>query len=175
MKIHLFLIKTLMIASLILSVTTQAEETQAAMPDNPKDTSNAEGCDVSLLQPPQLSPTGEVLFLSGGTCSDSVSQIKNLAAAFSLEVVLVERTDEYDKESYIAAVVVNIKNKDNIVVLNVVTEGPYLLVDLPDGPYQITAEFNGVVKERKVIINKSKHSRTVLLWDNRTPKESQSE
>lgn len=158
-----------MIASLMLSATTQAEETQAAMPDNPKGTSNEKGCDISLLQPPQLSPTGEVLFLSGGTCSDSVRQIKGLAAAFSLEVVLVERTDEYDKESYIAAVTVNIKNKDNVVVLNVVTEGPYLLVDLPDGPYQIAAEFNGVVKERKVIVDKSKHSRTVLLWDNRTP------
>jgi hypothetical protein len=167
MKINHILIKSFMIASLIVATPVLAENTQAAISDITETVSNQKECGIDLLPPPKLTATGEVRYLSGGTCIDSVNQIKSLAKTYPLEVVLVEKTDEYDKESYIADVGVKINDAKNNLVLDIVTEGPFLLVDLPNGYYQITADFNGVTKARKVTINKKKHNRVVLLWDNR--------
>jgi len=172
MKINLIFIKSIMVASLIFCNLSLAEETpKEAIESN----GTEEECGVDLLQLPKTKPNSDIRYLSGGTCIDSVTQIKNLAKTYPLEVVLVQKTDDYDKESYIADVLVKITDGRDQVILTVVTEGPYLLVDLPDGHYQIMGDFNGVSKARKVTIKKNQHSRIVLLWDNRTQGETEND
>ncbi|PCI52840.1 MAG: hypothetical protein COB34_08820 [Methylophilaceae bacterium] len=88
--------------------------------------------------------------------------MKSLAKNFPLEIVLVEKMD--GKEVYLADVNINIFDAKEKLVLNVSTEGPFLLAKLPNGVYQITAEFNAVMKTKRVMINKNKHTRIVFLW-----------
>lgn len=171
MKIHPLIIKSLLVASLILPVAAQAEPPQPPETQSDAKNTSKEESGVNLLSSPKLSASGEILFMSGGIGSDNLIQIKKLASAFSLEVVLVERTDEYYRESYIADVAINIKDQKGNVI-DTIAEGPYFLANLPNGRYQITATFQNVIRTRTVMVDKNKHARIVLLWDNRTPKET---
>lgn len=107
---------------------------------------------------------GKVSYVTGGICSDEVEQMKTLAKNYPLEVVLVEKTEEKEKEGYIADVKVKIHDAKDNLMLEVTTEGPFLLVNLPDGSYKVTAEYNNVIKTNKVNVNKKKHERIVFLW-----------
>ena len=168
MKIHLILTKSLLITSIIFSSSLLGQETKNTASGILATENSEAACVVDLLPLPKTTLTGDVRYLSGGTCIDSVIQIKNLAKTYPLELVLVEKTDVNDKEGYIADVKVEIIDVNDNVVLTVFTEGPYLLVDLPKGHYQIVADFNGVTKFREVSIVKNKHSRVVMLWDKRS-------
>jgi hypothetical protein len=165
MKTNALLTKSFIIASLMISTFALADETQLVVPDNTENVnSSEEACGIDLLPPPKKTSMGEVSYVSGGICTGGVEQMKSMAKDFPLEVVLVEKAEENEKENYIADVKVKINDAKDNLILDVVTEGPFLLVDLPDGSYQITAEFHHVIKTRKVKINKNKHERVVLLW-----------
>jgi hypothetical protein len=165
MKINALLTKPLIIASLMMSTSVLADEMQLVVPDNTENISSSEEeCGIDLLPPPQKTSMGEVSYVSGGICTGGVEQMKSMAKDFPLEVVLVEKAEEDEKENYIADVTVKINDAKDNLILDVVTEGPFLLVDLPSGSYQITAEFHNVIKTRKVKINRNKHERVVLLW-----------
>ena len=115
---------------------------------------------LDLLPPPKTIKVGEISYISGGICIEGVRYMKHIAKDFPLELVFVEKNE--DKEGYIADVKVNISDNNN-TLLEVSVDGPYLLVNLAKGKYLISAEYNGVVKERRVNIG-AKHVRTVFLW-----------
>ena len=171
MKIYPLLMKSIIIASLMTSISILAEDTQSVLPESTENINDEAGCDIDLLPPPIPTAKGDVTYVSGGICTGGVSQLKSMAKQFKLEVVLVEKTEAYAKENYIADVNVKINDAENNVILDVVTEGPFLLVNLPNGRYQITGEYNGVVKTRKVKISSNKHERVVLLWPEQTVSE----
>jgi hypothetical protein len=128
-----------------------------------------ESTECSAVEEMNIMPisTGDedISYVSGGICLDDVEFMKGIAHQYPLEIVLVEKNDEYQKENYIADVRVIITDiKKEKKFLDVHTEGPFLLVNLPDNKYLITAEFNGNSKEYKAIINNKKHKRVVFLW-----------
>lgn len=120
--------------------------------------------EINQLPTPEATKVGEVSYISGGSCSDSVIQMKGLAKSFPLEVVLVEK--EGSKEVYIADVKIKINDAKNNNILEVVTDGAFLLVNLPDGQYEIISEYNLVSQSKRVNINHKKHERIVFLWAN---------
>jgi hypothetical protein len=163
-KIHNLLIKPFIIASLMISTFALADETQSVMPDSAESVTSEEECGIDLLPPIKPTTKGDVSYVSGGVCLGGVDQMKSMAKNFQLEVVLVEKNEAYTKENYIADVKVKINDLKDNTILDVVTEGPFLLANLPIGHYQIIAEYNGVVKTRKVNIRQNKHERVVFLW-----------
>ena len=56
------------------------------------------------------------------------------------------------------------KMRKKNTVLDVTTEGPFLLVNLPNGKYVITAEFNSDTKQQKVNVGAKKHQKVVFWW-----------
>lgn len=118
--------------------------------------------DINLLPSPDETTIGEVSYVSGGICVGGVHQMKSIAKNYPLEIVLVEQID--NKEVYLADVNINIFDAKEKHILNVSTEGPFLLAKLPNGSYQITAVFNAVMKTKQVMINNNKHTRIVFLW-----------
>jgi|GEM_PF-352082 hypothetical protein len=103
----------------------------------------------------------EITYVSGGICAEEVNFMKGIARHFPLEIVLVQQ--EEGKEVYIADVNVSLQNAQQEEVLSIVTDGPLLFVNLPDGKYTITAIYHGIEQRKQVNISK-KHSRIVLLW-----------
>lgn len=154
MKTSSLLIKLCMVASLVISMATLVNETVA---------DEAE-CGVASPSLQQSTSSDEVSYISGGICITGVQEMKDLAKDYVLELVLVEKTDAYEKENYIADVMVTIKDAKENIVLSTSTEGPFLLANLPNGRYEITADYNGIVKTRVVNISSKKHNRTVILW-----------
>ena len=162
----------LLIAVLLVSISTVTAETTATKgsEENPAKEDFTE-CgvaqsdeDFDTLPSKQANSQGEINYVSGGVCIDDVQLMKGIANKFPLEVVLVEKTKDYEKENYLADVKVQIRDKENTQLLDIYTEGPFLLVNLPNGQYAITAEYNGITKERKVKINKKSHTRVVFRW-----------
>ena len=173
MKINQSIVNAIMFVSLTIPFSVIAADSADVNPDDLEYSesggeladcsANAEG-EINLAPPLKETKVGEVSYISGGICISGVRQMKGLAKHFPLEIVLVEKVEGQEKEGYIADVNVKIVNAKDKLVLETSTEGPYLLVKLPDGKYKITAEYNYVVKTNRVNINNKKHERVVFLW-----------
>lgn len=111
---------------------------------------------------PDPAKTTEITYVTGGVCSEEVNFMKGIAQHFPLEIVLVQQVN--GKEIYIADVNVSLQNAQQEEVLYVVTDGPFLFVNLPDGKYTITATYHDIKQTKQVNITR-KHSRVVVLWD----------
>lgn len=117
---------------------------------------------------PHKAAPDQVCFVSGGISGDEVSQFKSRAKEYLFEIVFVQKADAEDNnriEEYLAEVQLKINDSKGDAVVDITTEGPFFLADLPLGKYHISAEHDGVIKTNAVRIVAKKHKRIVFLWD----------
>jgi len=100
--------------------------------------------------------------MSGGVGEDEAAALKRAAAGYPLELQFVQRA--MPRDEFLAGVNVKIRDRSRTVVLDVVSQGPFLLARLPAGTYQIEADHDGVVKRQSVEIRAGKHERAVFVW-----------
>jgi len=67
-------------------------------------------------------------------------------------------------EEYLSEVKLQIQDSSKNSVLDIDTQGPYFLANLPQGKYLVSAEYNGEVKTQLVTISKNKHAKLVFWW-----------
>jgi len=111
---------------------------------------------------------GQACYISGGIGVDEVAEFKALAKDYPLEMVFVQKADTEDNnriEEYLAEVQLKIKDAKGNLILDIVTDGPFFLADLPAGKYQIILEHDEVVKTDVVHVSAKKHQRSVYLWN----------
>lgn len=101
---------------------------------------------VALAATMPVQTAGDIRYVSGGIGSDEVAAIKEQAGDFSLVLEFAERAGK--RERYIADVNVDISGARGAPVLNVRTDGPFLLVDLPAGSYKVSATYKGITQSR---------------------------
>jgi hypothetical protein len=92
-------------------------------------------------QNPTLEPQkqGDVTFVSGGIGQDEQQALNQMQNRYNLRLLFaVERSGEY-----LADVPVRIRNQRGLTILDVVSRGPRLLVQVPPGSYQVSAELGG--------------------------------
>lgn len=105
---------------------------------------------------------GEVTYLSGGIGrAESVAMRQN-AKNYPLEIVFVEKAGNL--EEYLSEVTLQIQDVSKNNVLEIATEGPYFLANLPQGKYFVSAEYKGEVKTQWVNVSKKKHTKLVFWW-----------
>ncbi|MDO9151927.1 MAG: hypothetical protein Q7U33_11150 [Methylotenera sp.] len=115
--------------------------------------------DMSAVSPVTV---GEITYLSGGIGrSESVAMRQN-AKNYPLEIVFVEKAGTL--EEYLSEVRLQIQDANKNDLLEIATQGPYFLANLPQGKYLVSAEYHGEVKTQWVTINKKKHSKLVFWW-----------
>ncbi|WP_036302664.1 hypothetical protein [Methylotenera sp. L2L1] len=115
--------------------------------------------DMSAVSPVTV---GDVTYLSGGIGrAESVAMRQN-AKNYALEIVFVEKAGTL--EEYLSEVSLQIQDVNKNNVLEIATEGPYFLANLPQGKYFVSAEYKGEAKTQWVTISKSKHSKLVFWW-----------
>ena len=105
---------------------------------------------------------GDVSYLTGGIGSSEAERMREAAKDYTLEIVFVQKLKQL--EEFISDVKVKIQDAQKNIVLDVTTEGPFLLVNLPNGKYIITAEFNSDTKQQKVNVGAKKHQKVVFWW-----------
>ena len=127
-----------------------------------------------LLAPEAPTPitVGNVTYLSGGVGDSEAEAIRAIAKSYALEVVFVQKLKQ--REEFLASVKVKIQDHHHNLVLDINTEGPYLLANLPAGHYQVIAEHNGVVKQQWLMLGdtsknndshkKTAHKKIVFWW-----------
>ena len=161
MKNASLLIKLLIITCLSTPALALAEE---AKPAAKNETYQCDANEFNLM-PITTEEDSAISYVTGGICVDEAEMMKSIANNFQLEIVLVEKSEVNVKENYLADVrVVITDTKKEKKYLDIYTEGPFLLINLPDNRYLVTADHNGVSKEYKVNIDNKKHKRVVFLW-----------
>ena len=111
---------------------------------------------------PEQKIQGNISYMSGGVGEDEAAALKRAAAGYPLELQFVQRA--MPRDEFLAGVNVKIRDRSRTVVLDVVSQGPFLLARLPAGTYQIEADHDGVVKRQSVEIRAGKHERAVFVW-----------
>ena len=105
---------------------------------------------------------GDVSYLTGGIGSSEAEGMREAAKDYALEIVFVQKLKQL--EEFISDVKVQIQDTQKNTVLDIITDGPFLLVNIPNGKYVITAEFNSDTKQQKVNVGAKKHQKIVFWW-----------
>jgi hypothetical protein len=105
---------------------------------------------------------GGLSFVSGGIGQDEATAFKKLAGSYPLALEFIRHAEP--KDEYEADVAVTIRRGDGKTVLDVQSEGPFLLVNLPDGTYTVHAEKEGKPIQRTVRVKSDGHQRVVFEW-----------
>ncbi len=105
---------------------------------------------------------GNISFVTGGVGEDEAAMLKRAAAGYPLQMQFVQKA--WPRDEFLADVKVRIRDRSKNVLLDTVSQGPFLLARLPAGTYQLEAEHEGVVKRQTVSIRAGKHERAVFVW-----------
>lgn len=111
---------------------------------------------------PPIKTQGGIPYLSGGIGSDESAAIKAATSRYSLSITLAGTQD--GRNVYLSSVPVTVKDADGGVILDVVSDGPYLLADLPPGNYQVSARFQDQEKSAEARVAAGKNARVSFLW-----------
>jgi len=104
---------------------------------------------------------GPVPFVSGGVGEDERQEIGKRAPAYSLELLFAAKGSPNE---YLADIKVEIKDKNGEVVLDAVSQGPFLLAKVSPGKYSISADNDGAVKRQTIQVAGTKPRRVVFIW-----------
>lgn len=107
---------------------------------------------------PGVTPTGLRYFV-GGVGVDKRKHIDENFSNYSLRVEIAEKSGAYTADARI-----RIRDKDGRTHLDILQEGPVLVIDLPPGQYRLEAELDGKSQTRKVTVKGDRQTRTTFLW-----------
>ena len=117
---------------------------------------------ASAMASPEVQQQGVVSFVSGGVGEDELQEMKKLSPGYPLELLFVTKGEP---QEYLADVKVQIKDKDGKIVLDTMSQGPFLLAKMLPGKYTISADHDGTVKRQIVQVAGAKTRRIVFVWD----------
>ena len=112
--------------------------------------------DVAL---PATHQRGDITYLSGGIGSDQSSAIKSVMHRYPLTLEFVGKRGDY-----LADVPVRIADMHGNTLLKAQANGPFMLLHLPDGHYQVTASYDGNTLHRDVTIGSGTRAHEMFVW-----------
>jgi len=98
---------------------------------------------------PREHARGDISYVSGGIGSDEAQAMRDAAVDYPLTLELAAAAGG-PRDEYIADARVRIRDSQGSEVLATRTEGPFLLVRLPAGTYDVDVEWNGTHKHKTV-------------------------
>ncbi|MFM0197842.1 carboxypeptidase regulatory-like domain-containing protein [Paraburkholderia strydomiana] len=111
---------------------------------------------------PPAKVQGAITYVSGGIGQDEVNAIRQAAAQYPLELEFARTA--LPQNEYVSDIKVLIKDHLGRPVLDIISDGPFLLAKLPDGKYTVTADRHGNVKQRTTQIKAQQHVRLIFVW-----------
>lgn len=101
-------------------------------------------------------------YVSGGIGLDESTAFKAAMPQFPLALTFAEQRE--GKGAYVSDVQVVIRDQHDNTVLNADSDGPYFLVKLPPGKYQVFATYNAKTLSQKVDIGATGSTRATFEW-----------
>jgi hypothetical protein len=102
-----------------------------------------------------------VPFVSGGVGTEEVATLSDEKKRYALAIL----TAAQGSGSFLADVRIRISDAQSKLLLDTVMDGPWLLVDLPAGRYQVEASRNDLVQKKFVTFSAGDHRQTVFYFD----------
>jgi hypothetical protein len=116
---------------------------------------------VAANLPAQRRENG-VTYITGGIGSDESEAMK--AAASKYAVALTFASEENGQHGFLASVPVQIVDESGTTVLDVTTAGPYLLMDLPPGRYEVVATHQGAQQRSGIEVEPNHCAQRTFTW-----------
>lgn len=113
------------------------------------------------ILPPEQS-SGAVSYREGGIGIDEAQAMKEASAEYPLMLTFSEYLD--GAHAYTTDVDVSIESRDGATVLDTRADAPLMLVDLPDGVYEITASLDGRQQSQTVQVQQDGTQRVYFEW-----------
>ena len=104
---------------------------------------------------------GSVTYATGGITMEEAEAFKAAAGRYSLSLELAKAAQP--RAEYLSGVAVRISDAAGRQYLDIVSDGPFVLAQLPPGQYQIRAESGGVVRTQTVQIGAGRRH-VVMTW-----------
>ena len=111
---------------------------------------------------PVTHTNGVVAYVTGGIGEGDAKAIDVAAKHYPLELEFVRKATPRDQ--YLAGVRVRIQDANHNIVLDVTSDGPFLLARLPDGAYTVSAQRGANVERRHVNVAGNERRRLVFEW-----------
>lgn len=102
---------------------------------------------------------GGVSYISGGVGEASRNRLLALSADFNLKLVFALQAGDY-----LSGIKVTIADAAGKTLLDITSDGPFLLAKLHPGTYRIAASFNGRVETRDVAVGAEKLNTIDFRW-----------
>jgi hypothetical protein len=100
-----------------------------------------------------------VSYVYGGIGDDSIERLNSLAGGFNLKLVFA-----LNSGNYVSGVRVAIADAAGKTVLDTTSEGPWFLVKVPAGNYQVVATFAGNAVKRQIAVGASALRTVDFRW-----------
>jgi hypothetical protein len=106
---------------------------------------------------------GNIRYITGGIGKDESEAMKAAESNYSVSLTFAVQRD--GKAEYLANVPVTIRDASGNTVFSISNDGPYLLVSLPAGSYDVSASHDGQVKSKRVTVGSKGHAdRVTFDW-----------
>lgn len=111
---------------------------------------------------PPVMTQGSVKYMSGGIGSDEEATMRSEMSKYPLTLEFAERASPLPE--HLAGINVTIKDESGRTELDAISDGPFLLVQLPAGKYRISAEDDGKPQTRDVAVAANKPEHVLFEW-----------
>jgi hypothetical protein len=125
--------------------------------------------DASTTESPPGSPSlppvqsqGQTDFMTGGIGLDESEAIKKEGSSWPLMLELAQSGKAHAE--YLSDVQITIRDKAGNTVLDVISEGPFVLAKLPPGKYSLDATYESATLHRELNLQKGKNKQILLFW-----------
>ena len=124
-------------------------------------------CLVTLMgyataQLPDAQVQNGIQYITGGIGSEESDAIKAESKHWSLQIMFSEVTPE--RSRWVADINFQIKNSSNEVILKAISDGPLVLVKLPNGLYTVSAIYSGVEVQQHFEIKAGVVQKLSIFW-----------
>jgi hypothetical protein len=120
----------------------------------------AAGSAATLATQTGKTPQG-IDYISGGVSDEELAALHDRRDAYSLWVI----TAAAKSGAHLADVLVTVRDSGQRVVFNGRLDGPWLLIDLPLGRYQVEAALNGTSQQHVTTIHRGDHHQLFFYFD----------
>jgi|GEM_PF-2831843 len=127
------------------------------------------GMMVSINAYAQLPTTqhyGSTEYLTGGFGLEESTAIKDAMPDYTLAITLA--SSDGQRAAYVSGVQVVIRDNNDLTYLNVESQGPFVLAQLPAGQYQVHATYRNVTQSRNITVTAEGSTRLVFDWPRET-------
>ncbi|HLS17843.1 MAG TPA: carboxypeptidase-like regulatory domain-containing protein [Paenalcaligenes sp.] len=118
--------------------------------------------DEPASQLPALQYHNGIPYITGGIGSDEATVFKEQRRKFPLSLNFGQEVG--DRTAYAADVQVVIRDEDDHTIFNINSEGPYCLVDLEPGDYEVHVTYMGNTETRNFTIKQGEPVEINIRW-----------